>query len=55
MYKPKKFETTLDPKEALDEFNKATEELAKHCQLIAALQAMNCTLLDRIRVLEEKR
>ena len=54
MYKPKKFETNLDPKEVLNEFNKATEELAQHCELIAALQAINCNLLDRIRMLEEK-
>jgi len=29
-------------------------EFQKHCELIAALQAMNCSLLDRIRVLEEQ-
>jgi hypothetical protein len=56
MYKPDKLDRdVITFAELCDALDKANEEIVKHCNLIAALQAMNCTLLDRIRVLEEPR
>ncbi len=43
-----------NPREVLEVINEANEEIVKHCQLIAQLQAINTDLLNRIRLLEER-
>ena len=54
MYKPKTVEEAIQVNEFHALIDEANKELMKHCELIGALQAINCNLLDRIRMLEEK-
>jgi len=55
MYKPNKLDRNIVTfAELCDALDKANEELVKHCQLIAALQAVSIEQCNRIRLLEEE-